>query len=82
MTFQYPRPSELVGRDLSVEVPALGDAVKNRFEGTIRNAVLPTTGGPVRVGVEFAGLSPTERAMITLWSTLSHGSGEALAKHV
>jgi hypothetical protein len=82
MTLQYPRPSELVGRSLSVEVPALGDAVKNRFEGHIRNAAAPIIGGPIRVGVEFAGLSPAERAMISLWSTLSNGSNELLARRV
>jgi hypothetical protein len=81
MTFHYLRPTELVGRGLSIEVPALGDAVKNRFEGTIKNAAASIVGGPVRVGVEFDGLSSAERAMIALWSTLSHGSSEVLAKH-
>lgn len=79
---QYPRPSELVGRSLSVEVAALGDNFKKGFEGQIRNAARTITGGPVRVGVELAGLSQAEQAMITLWSTLSYGSPEVLAKHV
>lgn len=82
MTLAYPHPGELVGRGLSIEVPALGDAVTNRFEGQIKDAAASITGGPVRVGVEFAGLSSTERAMIALWSTLSHGSSEVLARHV
>ncbi len=82
ITLQYPRPSELVGRGLSVEVPAIGDAFKNRFEGQIKNATESIAGAPVRVGLELVDLSKAEQGMLALWSTLSHGSREMLAKHV
>jgi hypothetical protein len=82
MTLQYPRPSELVGRGLLVQVAALGDTVNNQFEGLIKNATTPVTEGAVRVGLEFSGLSPADQGMIALWSTLSNGSSEMLAKHV
>jgi hypothetical protein len=62
ITLRYPRTSELVGRGLIVEVPALGDTVKIRFEGKIRNVAAPISGGTVRVGIEFAALAEAERA--------------------
>jgi hypothetical protein len=70
ITFQYPRPSELVGRGISLEVPAVGDSVKIRFEGEIKNAAaIPE--GTVRVGIEFVGLSEAERAITAVLSVMN-----------
>ena len=70
ITFHYPRPSELVGRGISLEVPAAGDSVKIRFEGEIKNAAaIPE--GTVRVGIEFVGLSEAERAITAVLSVMN-----------
>ena len=55
-------PSELVGRHISVEAPAVGDSVNVRLEGTIRNADRGS-GGVVRLGIEFDGLTESELAV-------------------
>lgn len=62
-------PSELVGRHISVEAPAVGESLNVRLEGVIKNAE-PTSGGVVRVGIEFDGLSESELAVATVLSTL------------
>jgi PilZ domain len=62
-------PSELVGRHISVEAPAVGESLNVRLEGVIKNA-WPTSGGVVRVGIEFDGLSESEVAVATVLSTL------------
>jgi hypothetical protein len=69
ITLHHFWPSELVGRHISVEAPAVGDSVNVRLEGVIKNAE-PTSGGVVRVGIEFIGLSETELAVATVLSTL------------
>ncbi len=66
----HSRPSELVGRRVSVEVPPVGDSVNILLEGEIRNAAL-SPGGTVRVGIEFIGLSDAERSIVDIL-TLSH----------
>jgi PilZ domain len=71
ITFHHQRPSELVGRVLHVEVPAVGDSVKVRFEGKIRNAAQTNPEGTVRVGVEFVGLSEAEQALTAYLSAMS-----------
>lgn len=60
---QHPRPAELVGRRVSVEIPAVGDSVAVRFEGEVKN-VERTTLRSVRIGIEFVQLSSTERAIL------------------
>jgi len=69
ITLHHFWPSELVGRHISVEAPGVGDSVNVRLEGVIKNAE-PTSGGVVRVGIEFKGLSETELAVATVLSTL------------
>jgi PilZ domain len=71
ITLHHPAPSQLMGRPLYVEVPALDDRVKIRFEGTVRNAAAQATGGVVRVGIEFAGISEADRPMTAVVSVLS-----------
>ncbi len=70
ITFHHPRPSELVGRGISLEIPAAGDSVKIRFEGEIKSAAaIPE--GTVRVGIEFVGLSEAERAITAVLSVMN-----------
>jgi hypothetical protein len=59
MTFEHSSPSELLGRHISVDVPAVSDSVSIRLEGVVNNAVrMPE--GVVRVGIAFDGLSESE----------------------
>lgn len=62
--------SELVGRDVAVEFPAVSDWVSIRVEGKIRNAALIRP-GLVRAGVEFVGLSEAEHAIATVLGVLT-----------
>jgi hypothetical protein len=64
---QHSRPSELMGRRASVDVPAVGDAVNIHFEGQITD-VSRTTLRSVRIGIEFTHLSTTERAILDVLS--------------
>lgn len=68
--FDYSRPSELPGRRISVDAPAVGDSVNIRLEGKITNAAT-VQGGCVRVGIEFVGLSEEERAITAVLCLMS-----------
>lgn len=61
---QHLRPTELVGRRISVELPAVGESINLRLEGEIRNAVRTTLRTTVRIGIEFDELSNTERSIL------------------
>lgn len=52
LTLDHPQPQSLVGRHISVDVPAVGDLAGIRLEGKITSAKL-TLRTTVRVGVEF-----------------------------
>jgi hypothetical protein len=52
ITLDHPSPYALVGRHISVDVPAVGDSASIRLEGKITNARLTLTTA-VRVGIEF-----------------------------
>jgi PilZ domain len=52
ITTDHPSPYALVGRHISVDVPAVGDSASIRLEGKITNAKL-TLWTTVRVGIEF-----------------------------
>jgi PilZ domain len=67
---QHSHPSDLIGRRVSVELPAVGDAVNIRFEGEVRN-VARSTLRSARIGIEFSQLSHTERAILEV---LSHAN--------
>ena len=73
ITLHHLAPSQLMGRVLSVEVPALDGRVKIRFEGAIRNAAAQIAEGVVRVGIEFAGLTEANQSMTAVVSVLSAG---------
>ncbi len=62
ITLHHFWPSELVGRHISVEAPAVGDSINVRLEGTIMNADR-ASGGAVRLGIEFDGLTESELAV-------------------
>jgi hypothetical protein len=57
ITLDHPSPYALVGRHISVELPAVDDSASIRLEGKVTNAKL-TLRTTVRVGVEFD--SPSE----------------------
>jgi hypothetical protein len=67
LVFQHPSPSTLVGGRVSVEVSAVDDRVNIRLEGLVKYATV-SSGGAVRVGVEFDG-EETESYTITTEST-------------
>jgi PilZ domain len=71
ITMHHPAPPQVMGRILYVEVSALDDRVKIRFEGTIRNAAAPSAEGDVRVGIEFAPLSEANQPMTAVVSVMS-----------
>lgn len=52
LTLDHPQPYSLVGRHISVDVPAAGDFASIRLEGRITSAKL-TFRTTVRVGIEF-----------------------------
>jgi PilZ domain len=68
---QYSRPSALLGRRVSVELPAVGDAVNIRFEGEIKNVGEATAPSTVRIGIAFDHLSTTERAILEVLSSVA-----------
>jgi hypothetical protein len=70
LVFQHTSPSSLVGRRISVEVSAVEHRVNIRLEGIVRHATV-TSGGAVRVGVEFDDGEDAESYSITLDSATS-----------
>lgn len=68
LILQHPSPSTLVGGRVSVEVSAVDDRVNIRLEGIVRHAAA-TSGGAVRVGVEFDDDADTEAFSITTETT-------------
>jgi hypothetical protein len=71
ITLHYPALTQLMGRGLSVEVPALDETVKIRFEGKIKNVVAPVADGVVRVGIEFPEHSEAIQPMTAVVSLMS-----------
>ena len=71
ITLHYPVLTELMGRGLSVEVPALNETVKIRFEGKIKNVAAPVAGGVVRIGIEFPEHSEASQPMTAVVSLMS-----------
>jgi hypothetical protein len=55
---------------MTVEVPAVSDSVAFRLGGVVKNTVV-LRGVIVRVGVEFAGLSPAELAIAQALGSLT-----------
>jgi hypothetical protein len=62
MDIRHPDSSDLVGRRVSVRLP-VGDSIEMTLTGEVRNAKAGPD-GIVRAGIEFAGLSETERSIV------------------
>lgn len=68
LVFQHPAPADLIDGRISVQVSAVDDRVNIRLEGIVRHATV-TSGGVVRVGVEFDDDDESESYSITTEST-------------
>jgi hypothetical protein len=77
--FRHRRPSELIGRCISVEVPASADSLSIRLEGQVKNAAM-TRSGTVRVGVEFVGLTQEELALAIALGALTAANKESVER--
>ena len=64
MDFRHPDSSDLVGRRIAVRLP-VGSSMDISLTGEVRN-VKTGPDGIVRVGIEFVGLSETERSVVEL----------------
>ena len=64
MDLRHPGSSDFVGRRVSVRFPA-GASIDLTLTGEVRNAKAAPD-GIVRLGIEFADLSETERSIVEL----------------
>lgn len=64
MDLRYPDASDLVGRSVSVRLP-IGVSMDMTLTGEVRNAK-EGPDGIVRIGIEFEGVSDTERSIVDL----------------
>ncbi len=64
MDFRHAASADLVGRRISVRLP-IGASIDMTLTGEVRN-VKDGPDGIVRAGIEFAGLSDTERSIADL----------------
>lgn len=64
MDLRQPGSSDLVGRRVSVRLP-VGASIDMLLTGAVRNAKAGPD-GIVRAGLEFTGLSETERSIVDL----------------
>ena len=69
LRLQHFWPSEIVGRQITVEAPAAGDSINVRFGGVITHAAR-TAGSVVRIGIEFDELTEFELAVAGVLSLL------------
>jgi hypothetical protein len=77
MTFENSAsPSDLLGRRISIDVPAVSDSVSIRLEGVINNAV-STSDGTIRVGIAFTGPSESPAGIPAVLSTKRMGRASA-----
>ena len=66
----HRNPSELLGRSILVEFPAMSQWVSVRLEGQI-NHIEEMAPELVRVGIEFEGLSKEEQAVATVLGVMT-----------
>jgi hypothetical protein len=76
---QHLRPSELLGRRVAVELPAVGESINIRLEGEVKHVVRSAMRASVRIGIEFDRLSNTERSILEALSGGADRSVLALA---
>jgi len=79
ITLHHPSSSELMGRHISVDVPAVGDSVSIRLAGKVTNTGL-TRWGTVRLGIAFDRPSESELGIALVQSTMSERSGSTLSR--
>ena len=79
MTLEHSSPSELLGRRIFVDVPAVSDSVSIRLEGVVSNAV-PMLEGVVRVGIAFDGLAESEQGIAAVHGKTKVGPSAAGAR--
>jgi len=79
ITLHHPSSSELMGRHISVDVPAVGDSVSIRLAGKVTNTGL-TRWGTVRLGIAFDRPSESELGIALVQSTMSEHSGSTLSR--
>ncbi len=70
IAFDHRHPSELEGRRISVQFPAVSDQVSVQLEGQIKNIDVMRL-GLVQAGIEFVGLSQEELAIATVLGALT-----------
>jgi hypothetical protein len=70
MDLRHAGSSDLVGRRVSVRLP-VGASIDMTLTGEMRNAKAGPD-GIVRAGIEFAGLSETERSIVNLLDLGGH----------
>jgi PilZ domain len=75
---QHLKPSELLGRRISVELPAVGESINIRLEGHVKHVVRTALRATVRIGIEFEGLSNTEKSILEALCGASDRSALAL----
>ena len=70
LVVRHRRPSEMVGHEIQVQVPARAGSLSACLQGTVRNAVI-TEPGYARVGIEFSGLTRAEEALAIVLDALT-----------
>jgi hypothetical protein len=69
-TLRHDEPAELVGGTVQVQFPAGSGSLRVSLEGAVKS-VVAIGAGFVRVGLEFRGLSRSERALATVLDVLT-----------
>ncbi len=69
-TLRHDEPAELVGGTVKVQFPAGSGSLRVSLEGAVTSAAAVGS-GIVRVGLEFRGLSRSERALATVLDVLT-----------
>ena len=81
LTLEHPSPSTLIGRRISVCVPAVDGSVNIQLDGEVTNAGR-TLEGAIRVGIKFDGLfADSDADFATLQSPIGELSGTS-GRHV
>lgn len=79
LRMQHPKPDDLMGRRISVDLPAIGEAVNIHFEGVVKNVERATLRS-VRIGIEFVQPSSTERAILEALRRAGEATGLPLTE--
>jgi hypothetical protein len=69
LTLRHEEPADLVERTVQVQFPGSNGSLQVSLEGTVRSAKA-VGAGVIRVGLEFRGLTRSERALATVLEVL------------